>query len=431
MVEGRSISYRTDLSPHKERDLSQRAFIVGMGIVSPLGLDLPTTWENLKAGKTGISNIDIAGTDIKIAGKVNDFDSKKMLPGGVKIRRISRGVQFGLVAVTEAFQDAGIPTKKEELAAKIDVTRFGVSGGTGIGGTNDFPRVSDLIKDGKKPSPIDILLIEPERIATVVSMHFGLKGPLACATVACAAGNRAISDAYKDILLCDADIMAVVVAEATIDAVSLESFNSASALSRNEDIFSSRPFDSKRNGFVMSEGAACLILAGEEIVKKLRLRPKAELVAYSNTADAGDDTAPTGEGAERAMMIALKRLGKYDPRTVYINAHATSTIKGDEAEILAIRRVFGQDTEKLAISSTKGGTGHLMGAAGAAEAIFCIKALQEGVLPPTINLENPIKEAERLNLVPNEAQVREIHTVMKNSFGFGGINSVTIYKRPD
>ena len=291
-----------------------------------------------------------------------------------------------------------------------------------------MPRVSDRLKEGKKPSPIDVLLIEPERIATVVSMQLGLRGPLTCVTAACATGNRAITDAYKDMLANDADLMVVVAAESTLDPVTLESFNSAGALSREQNIFASKPLDHKRNGFVMSEGGASLILATEEIVKKLGLRPKAELVAYGNTADAGDDTEPTGEGAERAMRIALKRAGRFRPETFYINAHATSTPKGDSKEVLAIRSVFGEDAKKILISSTKGAGGHGMGAAGLMEAVFCIKAIEEGVVPPTANLEDPMDEAEGLNLVPREAQVKEVETAMNNSFGFGGINSVTIFK---
>lgn len=434
MVEREDSSSVADRTPRKEREDLPRVFVVGMGIVSPLGLDLPTTWENLKGGKSGISNIEIKSSDIKIAGKINDFNAEKMLAGVVAakdIRRLARPVQLGSAAALEALRDAGLPTKREELEAKVDTTRFGVYGATGIGGANEIPRVSDGIKAGKKPSPLDILIIEPERIATVVGMQFGLKGPTAGAIAACASGNVAITNAYKDIRLGDVDLACVVAAESTLDPVTLELFNSPRALSRSKDIKASRPFDKKRDGFVMGEGGAAMILASEEVVKKLGLRPKAELASYGNTADAGNDTEPTGEGAERAMKTALGRGGKFRPETLYVNAHATSTPIGDRAEGLAIKKVFREDARKIVISSTKGSTGHLMGAAGTAEAIFCIKAIQEGIVPPTLNLDEPMDEAEGLNLVPKEAQRREVSVAMNNSFGFGGINSVIILRRSD
>lgn len=434
MTEKRDSLVLADRTPHKEREEMPRVFVVGMGIVSPLGLDLPTTWENLKAGKTGISNIEIEGTDIKIAGKINDFSAEKMLAGIVApkdIRRLARPAQLGSAAALEALRNAGLPTKREELEAKVDTTRFGVYGATGIGGANETPRVSDRLKAGKKPSPFDILIIEPERVATVVGMQFGLKGPTAGVIAACASGNMAITNVYKDIRLGDVDLALVVAAESTLDPVTLELFNSPRALSRSKDISASRPFDKKRDGFVMGEGGAAMILASEEAVKKLGLRPIAEVVSYGNTADAGNDTEPTGEGAERAMKIALQRAGSYRHETLYVNAHATSTPIGDKVEGLAIKNVFGEAAGKIAISSTKGSTGHLMGAAGTAEAIFCIKAIQEGIVPPALNLDEPMDEVEGLNLVPKEAQVKEVDTAMNNSFGFGGINSVTIFRRPD
>lgn len=434
MVERRNSSSLRDRAPHKEKEELPRVFVVGMGIVSPLGLDLPTTWGNLKAGKNGISNIEIEWTDIKIAGKINDFNAEKMLSGVVTpkdIRRLARPAQLGSAAASEALRDAGLPAKREELEAKVDTTRFGVYGATGIGGANEIPRVSDRLKAGRKPSPFDILIIEPERVATVVGMQFGLKGPTAAAIAACASGNMAITNAYKDIRLGDVDLALVVAAESTLDSVTLELFNSPRALSRSKDTSASRPFDKKRDGFVMGEGGAAMILASEEAIKRLGLRPRAEVVSYGNTADAGNDTEPTGEGAERAMKIALQRAGSYRPETVYVNAHATSTSIGDRVEGLTIKKVFGEDAKKIAISSTKGSIGHLMGGAGTAEAIFCIKALQEGIVPPTLNLEEPMDEGEGLNLVPKEAQLKEVDTAINNSFGFGGINSVTIFKRPD
>lgn len=272
-------------------------------------------------------------------------------------------------------------------------------------------------------------------MSSVVSIKFGLKGPLATPVAACATGNISITLGAQDIALDEADIMIVGGTESMFYAnqVGFGLYDSVRALSRDNDLKASRPFHVTRNGFVMGEGAGVLVLEEYEHAKKRGAKILAELVGYKNTADAGSDTEPSGEGAERAMIGALKKAGEIAEKgTIYINAHATSTPAGDKVEIEAIKRVFkNRGFNGITVSSTKGATGHLMGAAGAVEAIFCIKALGEGVVPPTINLDNALEEGQGVNLVPLDSQKKQVDVVVNNGFGFGGINSATVFAMPE
>lgn len=423
-----------DLSS-KEFDPKRRIVVTGIGMVTPLGLDTKSTWNNLVNGKSGIAPIDIEFTKIKVAGQIKNFDQVSALSEFVlqkNLRRISRPSQLSTAAAIEALRNAGL-LNGNKLKDGIDPNRVGVRIGTGIGGANLITGVSERIKAGARVSPFDTLLVEPERVASVVSMSLGLKGPLAMPSAACATGNLAITDGYKDIMFGDADIMLVGGVESTIEQVILNLFDAVGALSHESDPEkaqkASRPFDKTRNGFVMSEGAGILVLEEFEHAKKRGAKILAELIGYGNTADAGDDTAPSGEGAERAIKEAMRKSGGIPPEgLIYINAHATSTPAGDPVEILAIKSVFGGRKE-LAVSSTKGSTGHLMGGAGGVEAAFSVLALSEGILPPTVNLDSPMDEASGINLVPNEAQKRQPNTAINNGFGFGGFNSVTVFRR--
>lgn len=427
-IEGRENSVNKELTAHR------RIVVTGIGMITPLGLNTETTWNNLIAGKSGISSIDLKYTSIKVAGLIKDFNPQETLSPFVSpkkdLRRLSRPAQLSLAATIEAFKNAGL-LNDNKLKSGIDPKRIGVRIGTGIGGSVEIGRVKKTLEEGKKISPFDALIIEPERVSSVVSMKLGLKGPLAAVTAACATGNIAITDGYKEIFVGDADIMVVGGVESAIDPVAFELFKTALSSETNPDR-ASRPFDKARKGFVISEGAGILILEDLEHAKKRGARILAEMVGYGNTADAGHDTDPTGEGAEEAMKVALLKSSGRLPNagTIYINAHATGTQVGDRVEVEAIKRAF-PNFKNLTVSSTKGATGHLMGGAGAVEAIICIKALNDGVIPPTVNLENPLDEGTGLNLVPKEAQRKPVEVVINNGFGFGGINSAVVLKRPE
>lgn len=413
----------------------RRIVVTGIGMVTPLGLDVNTTWENLKAGKSGITPIESKLTLIKVAGQVKDFDpASSGVISTKELLRISRSSQMSVVAAFEALTNAGLLGQDKKLLPSINSELIGVKIGTGIGGATEIPEVSEKLKSGRRVSSLDSLRVEPERVASVVSMKFGLRGPLAAPTAACATGNIAITWGYQDIFSGEADIMVVGGVESMFNnEVTRALYDASRALSRDEDERASRPFHKTRNGFVMSEGAGVLVLEDYAHAQKRGAKILAELVGCKNTADAESDTAPSGEGAERAMRGALQKAGHIAEKgTIYVNAHATSTPKGDEIEVNAIKRVLGhRDLRDIAVSSTKGATGHLMGGAGAVEAIICIKALGEGVIPPTINLDDPLEEGEGVNLVPIDAQVKKIDVAVNNGFGFGGINSTTIFAMPE
>jgi len=423
---------------NKEMVSPRRIVVTGMGMISPLGLDVKTSWQRLIAGETGIVPIDLPFVkNIKVAGEIGKkFDPNILLEGFVlpkDLRRISTPARFALAAAIEACREARLLDGKK-LKDEIDPNKAGVGIGTGIGGGYNISEISERIKRGEECSPFDILNLLPDRIASVVAIKLGLKGPLAMPAAACATGNLAITFGY-DMIKRKADIMIVGGAEATIEHVGLNTFDGAKALSRETDPRkASRPFDKNRTGFVMSEGASVMVLEEREHALRRGAKILAEMVGYGNTSDAFHDTAPNGEGAERAMEEAIEQMGGLpESGLTYVHAHGTGTPMNDKTEIPVIKRVV-YDRHKLkevAVSSTKGATGHMIGAAGSTGAVFSVKAIVEGVLPPTINLEEPMDEAVGMDLVPNVARKAQPVIAINNSFGFGGFNIVTIFKKSE
>lgn len=423
-------------APANEEVIGRRRVVVtGIGMVTPLGLNGDTTWKNLIDGKSGITPIESKYTPIKVAGQIKDFDplSSGVIVVPKELGRISRPAQLSLAAAFEALTNAGLLGSDKKLLTGINAENVGVKIGTGIGGAPTIAEISERLKAGKKISPFAALLIEPERVSSVVSIKFGLKGPLATPVAACATGNIAITLGCQDIALGEADIMVVGGTESMFEnEIGFALYDAVNALSKDPDARASRPFHRTRNGFVMGEGAGVLVLEEYEHAKRRGAKILAEVVGYKNTADAESDTEPSGEGAERAMIGSLKKAGVIAEKgTIYVNAHATSTPIGDRVELGAIAKTLrSKALDNFAVSSTKGATGHLMGAAGAVEAIFCIKALQDGVIPPTINLDDPLEEGAGINLVPIDAQKRKIDGAVNNGFGFGGINSTIVFAIP-
>lgn len=435
------------MSVSKEFDPRRRVVVTGLGMVSPLGLDVETSWKRLIAGESGIVPINIKYTQIKVAGLVKDFDSEIALEGFVSkkdLRRISRPAQFSTAATIEAMRNAGLLNEGEHTAGEnhlkkrkgIKSYRIGGEIGTGVGGSPYVAELSEKLKAGGRITPTDLLLMLPERVASVPSMTLGLKGSWEMISTACASGNRAIANGYKEIVMNDADIMVVGGAESVFHPAVLEAFSISGALANETDAKeaprASRPFDKKRKGFVISEGAAMLILEEKNHAEKRGAKILAELVGYGNTSDAFSDTAPSGEGAERAMEIAIEKMGGLPKKgTIYIHNHGTGTLF-DYVEIAAIKKVIvdNHNHKDVVMSSTKGATGHGLAVAGAAGAVFGIKAMEEGVLPPTINLNEPMDEASGVDLVPNKSRKKEIVLFINNSFGFGGLNTVTIFQKP-
>jgi 3-oxoacyl-[acyl-carrier-protein] synthase II len=409
-----------------------RIVVTGMGAVTPLGLNVPDLWKNVIEGRSGISEVEFPHTRVKVAGIIRDFDPEKALSGIVHnkdLKKLSRPAQFAIAAAYEALNDSGLLNEEKKLVEGIDSDRFGTMIGTGIGGAASIIDSERKLSSGKRVHPSDLLSSEPERVSTAVSMVFGLRGAIEAPTAACATGNVAASNGIKEILLGDADIMIVGGSEACLHEVTLSLFESGHALSLQTDPkTASKPYNKHRDGFVMSEGAGVYIIESLEHAKKRKAKIYAEIGGYGNTADAYHDTSPSIDGQRRAIRKAMKNAGKLNGNTIYINGHGTSTVPGDPAELTAIREELPHI--KKAVSSTKSEMGHMVGAAGAVEGIFAMKALAEGVFPPTINVTDPIEEAEDLNLIPNEAQMIEgVEIALNESFGFGGMNSVIRYDK--
>lgn len=414
-----------------------RVVITGMGTVNPLGLDVATTWENLIAGKSGITSFgeiaDRPDPRIAVAGQVKDFDPETYILKK-NASRIHRSAQFALAATIEALGDAGLlsgSSREDWKLAKINPDRVGLRIGSGVAGSAYSAEVQKIILDkGQERIPsTSILQMLPERVDTVTSMTLGIKGPGAALVAACATGSESIADAARLIILGEADVVIAGGTEAALDPIGVGSFASMRALSTNENPEEAcRPFDQEANGFIMAEGAGVLVLESLDSAKARGAHIYAELAGFADTMDAGaSDTAPTGEGAERAMRLCLERAGLGVEDIDYINTHGTSTPVGDPAELKAIKAVFGEAASKILISSTKSATGHLLGAAGGLEAILSIKVIETGIVPPTLNLHNVREEGEGLDLVPLAARQRSVKTVVSNSFGFGGLNSVLTF----
>jgi 3-oxoacyl-[acyl-carrier-protein] synthase II len=405
----------------------RRVVITGIGVVTPIGNDLETFWTNLKEGKSGIGKItafDISQYDCKIAGEVRNFDPKPCFKNPKDVRRTDRFVQLAMGAAKMSILDSGIDLEK------VNRDRFGTIISSGIGGLKTLEDQFTVLmnKGPSRTSPFTIPMLISNMASGVISMEFGLRGPNMCIVTACATSNNSIGESWRTIKFGDADIFLAGGSEASIVELGLAGFSAMRALSRRNDEpeRASRPFDCDRDGFVMSEGAGICVVEELEHAKKRGAKIYCELTGYGLSSDAYHMTAPPedGEGAARAMKLALDH-AKIAPADVdYINAHATSTGLGDIAETKAIKKVFGDQT-KVSISATKSMTGHLLGGAGAVEMAACILAIRDGIIPPTINLENPDPECD-LDYTPNKAKEKKVRVTLNNSFGFGGHNATLV-----
>ncbi|MFO1487777.1 MAG: beta-ketoacyl-ACP synthase II [Verrucomicrobiota bacterium] len=409
----------------------RRIVITGLGAVTPLGNDVPGFWQNLIAGQCGIDVIkhfDASAFDTQIAGEVRNFDPAPAFPSPKEVRRTDRYSQFGIYAGHQALLDSGLDLSKENC------DEIGVILGSGIGGLETTTEQTNTLaqRGPGRISPFTIPMLIGNMASGLFSMYKNLRGPNFATCSACATATHALGEAWRTIKMGDAQVMFAGGAEATIIPIGIGGFCAMKAMStRNDDPkHASRPFDKDRDGFVMGEGAGVLVLEELEHAKKRGARIYCELVGYGNTADAHHLTAPApgGEGAARCMKVALRNAGLNTTDISYINAHGTSTPQGDIAETEAIKTVFGDHARKLAVSSTKGATGHMLGAAGAVEMIVCAKAIETDTLPPTINLQNPDPACD-LDYVPNTARSAKVNAIVNNSFGFGGHNASVIAKK--
>lgn len=402
----------------------RRVVITGLGAISNLGTDVESTWNGLREGRSGISSITAFEQDERwnttIAGEVQNWDPSEKLDRG-EIKKTDRVAQLGIWAAVEAMEDSGLDWEQ------CDPYRNGVVIGSGVGGIQTIEASSLLLADRgpKRLSPFTVPKLMVNACAGNVSIRFNLRGVNSAPATACATGGHALAEAYMFIATNQADFILAGGTEGAVSPVCLSSFMAMKALStRNESpTEASRPFDRDRDGFVLSEGAAVLAVEELEHAKARGANILAELVGFGITGDAGHIAAPDGQGtgAKAAMTAALRHAGAEIEDVDYINAHGTSTPLGDQAEVSAVKTLFGDHAYSLAMSSTKSCTGHTLGAAGGIESIAVVKAIQDGVMPPTINLENP-DDGFDLNFVANTAQERTIKLALNNSFGFGGHN---------
>lgn len=411
----------------------RRVVITGLGAVTPFGVGVDKFWESLKAGKSGIStseSIDISKHVVKISGEVKDFKPEDYMDPK-EAKKMDRFIQFAMVAADEAIKDSKIKEIED-----LDPYRVGVIVSSAAGGFRTFEEnhIRIIEKGPNKCSPFTVPMMIVNMPSGRISIKYGFKGINKVVVSACATGSHSIGDAFRSIQYGDADIMVAGGAEATICDVGVGAFSAARTLSKRNDEpqRASRPYDKDRDGFVMSEGAAVLILEEYEHAKKRGAKIYAEIVGYGQTGDAYDIVAPApdGAGAIHSMEFALKDAGMKPSDIQYINTHGTSTGLGDKAESEAVAKVFGdrKQNPELYVTSTKSMHGHMLGATGAAEAIVCIKALNDNVVPPTINLDNQDEEVADLNYVPYKAVKAELHAALSNSFGFGGQNASLIFK---
>ena len=408
--------------------MSRRVVITGLGVTTPVGNDLETFWSNLKNGVSGIRRIqafDTTGYDCQIAGEVRDFEPKNYFKNPKDIRRTDRFAQLAMAAAKTSVQDSGIDL------ARVNRDRFGVLISSGIGGLKTLEeQFSTLMNKGpQRVSAFTIPMLISNMASGVISMEFELRGPNMCIVTACATSNNAIGESWRMIKFGDADIFLAGGSEAPIVELGLAGFSAMKALSRRNDEpeRASRPFDRDRDGFVISEGAGIVVVEELEHAKARGAKIYCELAGYGLSADAYHMTAPPedGEGAARAMKMALDH-ARISPNEVdYINAHATSTGLGDISETRAIKAVFGEQAHKIPISSTKSMIGHLLGGAGAVETAVCALSIRDGVIPPTINLEDPDPLCD-LDYTPNKAKEKKVRVAMNNSFGFGGHNATVV-----
>lgn len=409
--------------------------ITGLGCVSPLATDAEATWRALVAGQSGITPLPDSFDErlgVRIAGRVTG----ELNPGAVEhkeLRRMDRGILLALCAAREALEDARL---LGAIGTAIDRDRIGVAIGSGVGGIQTIVQ-NDRIYVERGPSrvsPFFIPMTLANMPAGLIAIHHGLRGPNLCHVTACASGAHAIGESLRLLRAGDADAMVVGATEAAVIELVIAGFANMQALSKrnHEPERASRPFDADRDGFVLSEGAAVLVLERADHARARGARLRARVLGYGASSDAAHMAAPDAEsgGASRCMRAALANARLAPADVDYVNAHATSTPAGDRVEALALREVFGAHADRLAVSSTKGATGHLLGAAGALEALFAVRALETGMLPPTLNLDRPDAECA-LDHVANKARSARARVVLSNSFGFGGVNAALIFGSAD
>ncbi len=409
----------------------KRVVITGLGVITPLGQGIGTFWENLLAGQCGIGPVtayDTEGYACTIAGEIKDFDPTPAFPSTKEVRRTDRFTQFAMVAGWEAINDSGLDLDK----ANRD--RIGAFIGSGIGGLGTMEKQHKTLLDRGpgRVSPFFIPMMILNMASGMFSLYNGLRGPNIATCSACATASHAIGEAWRTLVMGDADVMLAGGTEAAINPIAMSGFDSMRAMSRRNDDpqHASRPFDADRDGFVMGEGSGVVVLETLEHAKERGARIYCEIAGYGNTADAHHMTspAPGGEGGARAMRAALASGGLNPEDISYINAHGTSTPQGDACETQAIKTVFGDHARRLAVSSTKGATGHMLGAAGSVEMAVCCKALETNIVPPTINYETPDPDCD-LDYVPNKPREMEVNAIANNSFGFGGHNACLVAKK--
>ncbi|EAK4033609.1 beta-ketoacyl-ACP synthase II [Campylobacter jejuni] len=403
----------------------KRVVVTGIGMINALGLDKESSFKAICNGESGVNKITLFDTTdfpVQIAAEVKNFDPLEVVDGK-EVKKIDRFIQLGIKAAREAMQDAG-------FSEELDKEEFGIVSAAGIGGLPNIEKNSIICSERgpRKISPFFIPSALVNMLGGLISIEHGLKGPNISCVTACAAGTHAIGEAYKSIALGNAKKMLVIGAEAAICPVGIGGFASMKALStRNEDPqHASRPFDKERDGFVMGEGAGALVFEEYEEAKKRGATIYAELIGFGESADAHHITSPTLDGPLRAMKKALNMAG--NPKVDYINAHGTSTPVNDKNETAAIKELFGNNIPL--VSSTKGQTGHCLGAAGAIEAVISVMALRDGVVPPTINQLVKDEECD-LDYIPNISRKVDLKVVMSNSFGFGGTNGCVVFKKVD
>lgn len=407
----------------------RRVVVTGIGAVTPLGNDAHTTWENVIAGKSGIGPLTRLNADdfpAKVAGELKDFDIEAYVDRK-EARKMDRFTHYAIAASVMAVEDA-----KLEINGS-NATRVGVWVGSGIGGleTLEIQHETFLKRGPKRVSPFFVPMMIPDMAAGQVSIKLGAKGINSCTVTACATGTNSIGDAFKVIQRGDADVMVTGGTEAPITKMAVAGFCANTALTTNPDPNTAcRPFDANRDGFVLSEGAGIIILEELEHALNRGATIYAEIAGYGATGDAFHITAPApgGEGGARAMKMAIEDAGLLPSDIQYVNAHGTSTPYNDKYETAAIKEVFGDHAYKVAVSSTKSMTGHLLGAAGGIEAIFTALSIRDGIIPPTIHIETPDPECD-LDYVPNEARKAEVKAAISNSLGFGGHNATILFKK--
>jgi 3-oxoacyl-[acyl-carrier-protein] synthase II len=410
--------------------LRRRVVVTGIGLVIPTGIGVETAWKNVCKGKTGIgplTRFDPNGLETKIAGEVRNFNPELYIDKK-EIKKMDLFIQYAIAATKEALDDAGLAITPENSE------RIGVIVGTGLGGLPSIEKYHKVLleKGPGRITPFFIPMLIANLASGQIAILFGPKGPNTCVVTACATGAHSIGDAFRAIVYGDAEAMIAGGTEANITPLTIGGFNAMKALStRNDEPEKAcRPFEKNRDGFVIAEGAGILVLEESQFALKRNAKIYAELVGYGYTGDAYHITAPSpdGDGAVRCMKMAIKDAGLKPEDVDYINAHGTSTPLNDLTETLAIKKVFGDHAKKVPVSATKSMTGHLLGAAGSTEAIFTILSIRDGIMPPTINYEEPDPQCD-LDYVPNVARRKPLNVAMSNAFGFGGTNAALVFKK--